>query len=64
MDKVIVFVKSHWPVILAFGVAAWSQFGTQVTTWVGAHPHLSGWFAFVSFTVAYWAKSPWQSKAA
>jgi len=58
ISTVVAFLKSHWPAILAFGIAAWAQFGTQVTTFVAAHPHLSGWFAFVSFVIAYYVKSP------
>ena len=58
MKKALSFLLSHWPAILAFGIAAWAQFGTQVTAFVAAHPHLSGWFAFASFAVAYYVKSP------
>jgi hypothetical protein len=63
MNGFLTFLKSHWPAILAFGIAAWAQFGTQVTAFVSTHPHLSGWFAFASFAVAYYVKSPLTPKA-
>lgn len=53
MDKVVGFIKSHWPVILAFAGAAWEEFGTSVMAWVAAHPHFSGAAAFLVFSVAW-----------
>lgn len=58
MDKAIAFLKSHWPAILAFIGAAWTQFGTTITAWVSAHPKYSALAAFVAFTVGYYVKSP------
>jgi hypothetical protein len=57
MDKVYSFLKAHWGPILAFGAAAWVQFGPSVTAYVSAHPKLAVWFSFASFVVAYYKKS-------
>lgn len=60
-QKVIAFLKSHWPSFVAFGLALWAQFGTQIEAFVTAHPKYSALAAFVSFTFTYYLKSPRQT---
>lgn len=53
MNKATAFVKSHWPVIAAFGMAAWAEYGTSVMKYVATHPHASAAVGFVVFTVGW-----------
>lgn len=61
--KVWGLIKLHWPAIVAFGLAFWAKFGSQVQAYVTAHPNLSIAYALVSFVVAYYLKSPAQKSS-
>jgi FtsH-binding integral membrane protein len=63
LQKVWAFIKLHWPAILAFALAFWAKFGSQIQAYITAHPNLSIAYALVSFVVAYYLKSPVQKNS-
>lgn len=58
MNKFTSILKSHWPAIVAFGVAFWAQFGTGIMDWVKIHPRYSAWASLLTFIVGFYLKSP------
>lgn len=63
MSKALSLMKAHWPAIVAFLMAFWEKFGTQIDAYVKVHPHLSVYFALAAFTVTYYLRSPFGQKA-
>jgi len=60
-QKVVAFLKAHWPAIAAFAGAFWLKFGTTISAYVQAHPKWSGAYALAAFVAAYYTKSPRQT---
>jgi len=58
MGKALSVLKSHWPAILAFGVAAYAQFGPAIAAWISAHPKYASWTSVITFVVGYYVRSP------
>ncbi len=64
MNKALSALKSHWPAILAFGIAAYAQFGPTIALWIAAHPKYASWTSVVTFVIGYYVKSPFTPAAA
>ena len=60
MDKILPFLKAHWPAIAAFAAAFWGNYGTTITAFVTAHPKYAQAFGFAAFIFGFYLKSPRQ----
>jgi hypothetical protein len=58
VTKLTAILKAHWPAVVAFGVAAYAQFGTAIAGWVHAHPKYAVLSQLLTFCVGYYMKSP------
>jgi len=41
MSKVLAFLQKYWPSVLPAVVALWGVYGTQVQSFVSAHPEVA-----------------------
>jgi len=60
VDKILPFIKAHWPAIATFAAAFWAHYGTTITAFVTAHPKYAQAFGFGAFIFGFYLKSPRQ----